>query len=452
MPPFARRLLIAPLALCAAAAPAAAWTSGQTVSPTDRDGRTPAVAMNASGAAVLAWVDGPWDARGVVVARRSDRGGWESPVRVSSREGVAIDPAVAIDGTGGVIVVWRQRIGDQWRTVGGRTVRRPVWVVRARGTDRDGRWGPVATLSPTRLKVGAPRVAADADGNAVAVWHWGTGTQPSSTGFVGQVQAATLVDGRWSRARRLSGTPGCREERQARVAMSTNGDALVWWVCDRRARAITITLPGRPADGVWGERAPSPLRPNGDIALAGDGTVGAVDADRDGTVRWWRADRPNDRPVAFASLPRPGTGERARGGAGPRIAIADDGDAMSAWVAAGRTGDLRVAPVAAALGPGSALTLPGMSPAAGVRVLAGAQRQAATIWVAGAGTPQALVLAAGRGADGRWSTPVALSPTPGGITARSLGVAGTARTAIAAWERTTSGGRHVIVLSQHTAP
>ena len=125
---------------------------------------------------------------------------------------------------------------------------------------------------------------------------------------------------------------------------------------------------------------------------------------------------------------------------------------MSAWVAAGRTGDLRVAPVAAALGPGSALTLPGMSPAAGVRVLAGAQRQAATIWVAGAGTPQALVLAAGRGADGRWSTPVALSPTPGGITARSLGVAGTARTAIAAWERTTSGGRHVIVLSQHTAP
>jgi len=187
----------------------AAWTPPEPVLGARDDGRIPegrmpAVAYGAGGGAAIAWVHGPWARRAIVVTVRGRDGRWDSPVRISPRTGVAIDPRVAVDHEGRTLVVWRQTAGTQRLRIGGTLVRRQVWVVRARWRDAAGRWTAVDTLSPTRLKVGAPELAMDAAGDAVATWHWGTGSSPRRSGFVGQVQAAEFRDLAWRPMTRVS--------------------------------------------------------------------------------------------------------------------------------------------------------------------------------------------------------------------------------------------------------
>jgi hypothetical protein len=454
--PGSRHLALALAALAVAAPPAVAWGPVQTASTPGGEGRSPAVAMNRAGVSAMAWVQGPWTRRAIIVSVRGGDGRWSEPVRVSPRGRAAIDPRVAVDAAGRATVVWRQAIGSQRLVIGGRPVRRVVWVVRARTRASDGAWSDVSTLSPPRLKVGPPEIGVDSVGTAVAVWHWGTGTSPRATGFVGQVQTATMRDGAWSRLRRVSGVAGCSEERRPSVAVGPRGDAVVWWQCDVRGGSTAFAVTRRPDDTSWSAPGELPFRTRSDLRadldVASDGAVTAVSAARGGTVRWWRGTVAGER-LSMTPLPQPSVTERADDAAGgPDIDVDASGDAVTAWVAAGGRGAVRAAPVAALLGAGSPTTLLGGDPVRNVRVRSGAERRGTVVWVERAGTGRAAVLAAVRDANGAWSSPRRLS-SPGGIVmSASPRLAGRGSLAIVAWERVTANGARVVERAEYPAP
>jgi len=434
----------------------AAWTPPEPVLGARDDGRIPegrmpAVAYGAGGGAAIAWVHGPWARRAIVVTVRGRDGRWDSPVRISPRTGVAIDPRVAVDHEGRTLVVWRQTAGTQRLRIGGTLVRRQVWVVRARWRDAAGRWTAVDTLSPTRLKVGAPELAMDAAGDAVATWHWGTGSSPRRSGFVGQVQAAEFRDLAWRPMTRVSGVRTCREERAPRVAMGDAGHAVVWWQCDVRGGSTSFSVARGPADRAWSPRRELPFRTSGDqrndLGVSDDGDVTAVSAARGGAIRWWRGGIATSG-ISLAALPGPRPAEVPAAAAGPRIAVEPSGDALSAWV--GAAGQTRAAPVAAGLSAGAPRALSGSARTRGVQVAAAPFRRGVVAWLERSAPGRVAVAAAVRNPDGTWGPQRRISPSGVIPIAASPRVAAHRRGGVlAVWQREIDG-RPAVEFSEYT--
>ncbi|WP_217913384.1 hypothetical protein [Miltoncostaea marina] len=408
-----RRLALlgsAALLLGVAAAPGlGAWESPRRASSGPLDAHSPAVAANARGDAAAAWVRGTGRDAMIVVSLRPAGGGWSRQAAISRRGRKAIDPQVAVDGQGRVVVVWRQVVRTRLVRARGGLRRQAVYVAHARERDvAEGRWGRITTLSSDRHKVGPPQLAVDEAGGAVVAWHWGTGTRPSDRGFVGRVQLVERrSDGSWTAPARVSRSPRCLQVRRPRVAAGAKGGAVVWWQCDLPRGRSTALAVGRPPGGGFGDEVELPFRSRGDLAadlaVAAGGRAVAISAPRGGALRWWRG---TVAPVvALSPVPALAKGETAdRGAGGPRIAATADGDALSAWTDA--LGRPRAAPLAADLGAGAARTLdrPGLG-ATRLRVAIGSGVRRATVaWVA-----DGRVHAATREADGAVEQGIAIS-------------------------------------------
>lgn len=434
-------ILVAALVFGAAPLAAAEWSAPERVSPEGSEGRSPAVAVGPSETAAVAWVHGSWRQRTIAVAVRDADGRWDRPVRVSRRGGLAIDPQVAVDAAGRVTVVWRQTAGRQTLRIGGRRVVRRVWVAQARRRDADGGWGPVVTLSPPRLKVGAPSLGVDDDGRAVVAWHWGTGSSPLRSGFVGQVQVATFDGAAWSRPRRVSGVGACREERRPAVAVGPAGHAVVRWQCDVRGGSTTFAVARTPGASEWSTRRELPFRTagdqNADLGVGADGTVVAISAARGGAVRWWRG-AVTMAGVSLAALPVARAAESAGGGGrAVRISVPADSGALSVW--RGPDDAVRAAPVAPMLGAGTPVTLARNGSHA--RIAAAGARRGVAAWLEPVGPDGELgVMASIRGGDGVWSSIRRVSPLGRIGAAASPRLAGGWRgSALVAWQRTVDG-------------
>jgi hypothetical protein len=396
-------------ALLAAAGPAAAaWEPPARASKGPLPAHSPSVAMNSRGDAVAAWVRGAKRAQMIVVSVRPAGDGWDEPVAISRRGRPAIDPVATIDGQGGIVVVWRQAVRvRRIATTRGR-VRQAVYVVRARQRALGSpRWSRITTLSSARQKVGAPRAAADAMGDVVAAWHWGTGTSPAVPGFVGQVQYAERPVGEaWTGPRRLSRSTACSEVRRPRVAMGTLGDLVIWWQCDLpddRSAAVAVA---RPAGRTLGPETQLPIAQPGDvtadIAVAPTGRATAISAGSGGLVQWWRGDVGDT--LSLRALPALAKGERMDRDAGtPQIAVSAAGDALTAWT--DLLGRPRAAPVASDLGVGAPVSLADAAEDPGPGdVAVGDGRQGAVAWYA-----DGRVVATQRSATGTFAGATVLS-------------------------------------------
>lgn len=445
-----RALLLLPTALLAAAAPAAAaWMPARRASQGPLPARRADVAVNARGDAAMAWVQGAGNGRAIVVSRRPAGAAWDPATPISDPGQAAIDASVGVDAAGGVTVVWRQLERTRLvRTAHGRR-RQPVLVVRARQRGpQDPGWGPVATLSSARQKAGTPEVGVDAAGEALAAWHWGTGTSPSDPGFVGQVQYASLTPGRgWSAAQRISRTPACRDVRRPHVAVAPSGDAAIWWQCDLHGGRSTAIGVSRPANGTVGREAELPFRQRGDVAadldVGGAGFV-AVSAAADGTLSWWRGSL--GATLSATPLATLAAAERANRTAGPpRIAGSPEGDALSAWIDSG--GRPRATPVAPDLGAGAPTSLADAAGVPGpVGVAAAAGRRGAVAWIADGRVYGAQRTAAGElPPASTLSAPGVLPADPPAVAADATGAA------VVAWTRRV-GGRTVVERAEASAP
>lgn len=437
-------LAVAAASALAVAAPAlAAWEAPVRASKGPLSARSPDVAVNPRGDAAAVWVRGTGRAAMIVSSIRPAGGAWSTPEAISRRGRPAIDPQVAIDEQGLIVVAWRQVVRTRTvRTERGRR-KQAVYVTRTRERGAsDVRWSAISTLSDDANKVGPPRLAIDDDGDAVIAWHWGTGTNPRAPGFVGQVQVTQRSsDGTWSGATRVSRSTLCAQVRLPRVSVGGAGHAIVWWQCDLpgdRSTALAVT---RSPGEAFGSEIELPFRSAADVSanvvVSDTGRAAAVSAAADGSLRWWRGEVGSRLDLQM--LPALSGTERSDLDAGaPRIAVNAAGDALTAWT--DQFGRPRTAPIAADLGVGSPTSLgPATATTGGVRVAAADMtRRGVITWVAD-GRAQA----AARAADGRIGVGETLSATgvpDGAAPAVAVDAGGTAAVF---WTRR-AGGRLVV--------
>lgn len=442
-------IVIAGFMTLVAAAPAlGAWGPPERASRGSEPAQSPDVAANAAGDAAATWIIGKRLAQRVVVSVRPAGGSWATPQVISGNGRRAIDPQVAIDATGRVVVVWRQAMRLRTVRVRGVPRRQAVYVVRARDKMvSEFAWGPVTMLSSDRQKVGRPEVAIDSGGGAVATWHWGTGTPPASRGYVGEVQVSErMQDGSWTSAQRVSRATACVSVDDPFVAVGSRGHAVVWWQCDLTGGRSTALSVSRTPGAAFGPERELPFRTFGDVsadlAVSPAGRAVAVSAGSDGTLDWWRGDV--DTTLALSGLPALGAGERISPDAGPaQIAVNPAGDALSTWI--DRIDRPRAASIAADLGVSAPASLSGMSNTpSGARVAVGDARRGVMAWIA-----DGRVVASARGLDGSISPGIAISgPGVPGTDAPAIGMDASGA-AVVFWTRVINGRP---VIERSTAP
>lgn len=278
-----------------------------TLSPRGQVASAPRVAFGLGCQPLVAWASDDRRGNAVIRAACGRADGRFGPVAAVSPPGErASTPAVA-GGPTGVIVLWR---GDQ----GG------AYRVRAATRGPSGGFSPAVTVSPASSSVVVdPSVALAPDGTAVAAWTL-------TRGDAVVAQAATrAVTGEWTAPADLS-RPAA-QVRGARAAVDAAGAALVAW-----SRGGVVQAATRAPGAAWS--APVDLSPPSSIAgapaLAVSGSGAAVVA--------WPA-QAGALPVAEAVL-RPAGGafgapavisDPGRPATSPQAAIGDDGVAPVAW-------------------------------------------------------------------------------------------------------------------------
>jgi hypothetical protein len=258
----------------------------------------PFVAINSSGAKVAAWINED-NFLLLQVATQDAGGSWSAARSLSSSNADAGTPAVAIGPGGNAVAMW-----DLFQT--GQGV-----VIQASARPAHGSWGPVATLSPASDSASSPKVGMDANGNAVAIWlldtgtstsirssylpvggSWTTPVQISTLGVTarrpslavnasgdalavwetasGQILVAERKSGAWGAP--VSIAPAFYRQNAAQVALGGRGDAAIVW-----SRAYNSFVATRDAGGSWSAPTTVSTRSaGGSVSVAVDGSGNAV--------------------------------------------------------------------------------------------------------------------------------------------------------------------------------
>ena len=192
---------------------AAVWLDPLNLRPAEPT-ITPDIAMNASGDIAATWVT----VSGVVQAAVRPAGGNFGPIADLTAAG-ATNAHVAIDGSGGAVVVWEIPATSSPATV------------QASIHPPGGPFGPTQNLSVVGEDAREPQVAMDPAGNAVATWLKG--------GTVVQAAARAAGGSFFGPFTLTVMTPVAEQAQQApQVAMDRQGNAVVVWTnTDLRVRA-----------------------------------------------------------------------------------------------------------------------------------------------------------------------------------------------------------------------
>jgi hypothetical protein len=194
------------------------WGTATVIETNDRDASNPAIASDAAGNAMAVWVQAddtnPVTNTSSVYSNRFSAGSWGTATLVKGGAPFAWDGAIAMNASGDAVVVWQEDDGFDGASVWARsyaagvggTPRRiddqvTILAVSPRiGVDAGGNavsvwsqgghlwsnqatpgtgWGIAADIDPGTSGASRPQLAVDATGNAIAVWQrQGTGVTP----------------------------------------------------------------------------------------------------------------------------------------------------------------------------------------------------------------------------------------------------------------------------------
>jgi len=178
---------------------------------TDNAGHAQAVqiAIGANGDALAVWQQFDGTRESIWSNRYTAGTGWSTAARIENDNAEdAFSPEIAIDGSGNALVVWRQHIG----TLGS------IWSNRyTAGTG----WGTAAIINDTAGNGSHQQIAVDARGNALAVWR-------QFDGGLTNIWSNRYTAGTgW-------GTAALNENNAVsahnpKIAMNANGNALAVW-------------------------------------------------------------------------------------------------------------------------------------------------------------------------------------------------------------------------------
>jgi len=162
--------------------------------------------VDRAGNATAVWVryDGAWDVR---ASRYTAGADWSAPTTISSVAQQASWVRLSADAAGNVFVVWSQWDGVQW----------DIWANRYSTVTG---WGVARLLEFSTNPAGSPDVAADAEGNALAMWE-------QSDGSTSVIWSSLYAPGTgWQDPVQVD--PGVFGDKP-RVAFDGNGNALAIW-------------------------------------------------------------------------------------------------------------------------------------------------------------------------------------------------------------------------------
>ena len=232
------------------------WLPPENVSGPGSDVERPDVALTATGNAVAVWQSTDGANAVIQAAARTAAGSWSTPQTISSGRS-AEAPHVGIDSAGGAVAVWSLHAAH---------IR-----VQAAVHPAGGGWAPEQTLSSPSEDALQPQVAVNPSGSVVAAWT-------SFDGLNYVIQSSSRPrGGAWSGVQDLS--PRSPDLGAPQIALDPAGDAVAVWR-DLRSAHERIQAARRPARGAWS--APKLLSPASvdadlpDVALDAAGNGAAI--------------------------------------------------------------------------------------------------------------------------------------------------------------------------------
>ena len=207
MIPKPRHVLASVLVVLGAPASAmAAWTAPVNLSSAGVDAFNQQVAVDADGDAVFTWRNFNFLQ---IEGRARSTAGVLGPIQPLSPAGQpAQSPQVAVDADGNAVFTWTRSDGTSFRA-------------QARARSATGVLGAVQTLSPAGINAYTPQVAVDTDGDAVFGWE-NFGTR--------RIQArARAAAGALSPIQTLSAAGVGQLADFPKVAVDADGDAVFTW-------------------------------------------------------------------------------------------------------------------------------------------------------------------------------------------------------------------------------
>lgn len=259
-----------------------AWTPVARVSKTPQRCRNPQIVVDPSGTITAIWLTAFAQLKDQVQASQCVDGKWTTPVDLTTTQVSAAWPHLTVDPTGVVTVVWEDREGKFGRDITVQACR----LVR-------GAWTSPEDLSSPERKALRPRVAADPQGIATAIWEetdgarrslqarqfdgraWATASEifisdldysrqieivVDDAGVVtvvclhhmegrAQVQAANLRGGKWSRPVSISGVED--DAFGPHAAVDSRGVVTAIWRSFGDSSSVIRTA--RAVEGTWSE-------------------------------------------------------------------------------------------------------------------------------------------------------------------------------------------------------
>jgi hypothetical protein len=287
------------------------WSAPADLSNPEGSATTPQVAIDADGEAVVVWSCFNGLNQIVQAASRPAGGGWSGAVDISVAGGDAVEPQIAIDGSGNAVAVWSRNGGANF-------------IVQSSTRPAGGSWSSPTDLSAAGGPAGEPRVAIGASGEALVVWSRNDGAN-----LIVQ-SAARAAAGTWSQAVDLS-TAGSNSD-EPQVTLASGGEAIAVWTRDTAGFNTVAQTTLRPAGGSW---APATnLSSGSSIATA---PQVAVDRAGDAIVVWSDSAA---SPSVILSATRPAGGgwegarrlsEQGENSVDAQIALDSNGDGAGIW-------------------------------------------------------------------------------------------------------------------------
>ena len=241
------------------------WDTATLIETGTGGASSPQIAFDPAGNAIAVWVQegDPTSAiRYDIWANRYNvsTGLWGTATLIETDDtGAAYSPQLAFDANGNAIAVWRQLVTILF--FGGQR-----YGIRTNRYTAGTGWG-TATLIDTGLSInnsGAPQIAVDASGNAIAVWYQSDGTRDNI--YANRYTAGTG----WSTAVLIE-TDDTGPADSPQIAIDGSGNAIAVWEQD-----------GDPSPGVNEVR--NDIWANRYTAGSGWGTATLIETDNAGTA------------------------------------------------------------------------------------------------------------------------------------------------------------------------
>ena len=215
------------------------------------DANAAQVVMDSSGNGVVVWQQFNGAVTSVYATRYTVGAGWAMPGSISTGSlGVAVNPQIAMDGSGNAITVWRQYDASAHYS---------IWVSRYVAATIT--WdSPVLIESDDSGDAFDPQLAVNTAGDAWVVWHQHDGT----TYNIGSNRYA--VGSGWSSATLIE-TSNVGDATHAQIAVNASGDAFAVWQQSEGTRTSVWSNRYNPSLQAWGMAALVEVDDSGDALV-----------------------------------------------------------------------------------------------------------------------------------------------------------------------------------------